>query len=112
TPMRIHLASIALVAGGLAATTAAAQHIVHRHELPAAYQGRNRGPDQTERFSRRVKVGRDGRVSVGNIAGDIVVTGGSGDEVSIEATKRTRGRKSELGSGQSHVDERAGRVAR
>ena len=84
--MRIHLASIALVAGGLVATTAAAQHVVDRtvrHELPAAYQGRNRGPDQTERFSRRVKVGRDGRVSVGNIAGDIVVTGGSGDEVSI-----------------------------
>jgi len=38
------------------------------------------------------------------------VTGGSGDEVSIEAIKRTRGDKSELGSVQITVDERAGRV--
>src|SRR5436305_9313047 len=56
-----------------------------------AYQGRDRGPEQTERFSRKVKVGRDGRVSVSNISGDITVTAGGGDEVSIEAVKRTRG---------------------
>src|SRR4051812_48546282 len=60
-----------------------------------AYQGRDRGAEQTERFSRKVKVGRDGRVSIANIAGDIIVTGGSGDEVSIEAVKRTRGDRSE-----------------
>ena len=29
---------------------------------PAPYQGRNNGPEQTERFSRKVKIGRDGRV--------------------------------------------------
>ena len=79
-------------------------------EIARAYQGRDRGPEQTERFSRKVKVGRDGRVSIGNISGDIVVTGGSGDEVSIEAVKRTRGDRSELGRVQIIVDERAGRV--
>src|SRR5262245_19964928 len=45
-----------------------------------AYQGRNSGPEQTERFSRKVRVGRDGRVSISNISGNIVVNAGSGDE--------------------------------
>jgi DUF4097 and DUF4098 domain-containing protein YvlB len=75
-----------------------------------AYQGRNNGPEQTERFSRKVKIGRDGRFSLANVSGDIVVTGGGGDEVSIEAVKRTRGDKSELGRVQITVDDRAGRV--
>lgn len=75
-----------------------------------AYQGRNRGPEQTERFSRKVKIGRDGRVSVGNIAGDITVSVGAGDEVSIEAVKRTYGDRAELSRVQILVDERPGRV--
>jgi DUF4097 and DUF4098 domain-containing protein YvlB len=75
-----------------------------------AYQGRNNGPEQTERFSRKVRVGRDGRVSVSNIAGDIVVTTGGSDEVSIEAVKRTRGNQSELARVRILVDERPGRV--
>lgn len=74
------------------------------------YQGRNRGPEQTERFSRKVRIGRDGRVSIANVAGDITVTAGSGDEVSIEAVKRTRGDRSELANVQITVEERAGRV--
>lgn len=79
-------------------------------ELARAYQGRDRGPEQTERFARRVRVGRDGRVSIGNIAGDITVTGGSGDEVAIEAVKRTRGDARQLSSVRITVDERPGRV--
>ena len=75
-----------------------------------AYQGRDRGPEQTERFSRKVKVGRDGRVSVGNISGDITVTGGGGDEVSIEAVKRTRGDQRGLAEVRIVVEDRAGRV--
>ena len=81
-----------------------------RSPRPGAYQGRNTGPEQTERFSRKVKIGRDGRFSLGNISGDIVVTGGGGDEVSIEAIKRTRGDKSELAAVQITVDDRNGRV--
>jgi len=77
---------------------------------PGGYQGRNNGPEQMERFSRKVRIGRDGRFSLSNISGDIVVTAGSGDEVSIEAVKRTRGDKSELTRVQIRVDERAGRV--
>ena len=90
----------------------AGQRIVRRDAVRAgarAYQGRN-GPEQTERFSRKVKVGRDARVSIDNVAGNIVVTGGSGDEVSIEAVKRTRGDRGELAKVRITVDERAGRV--
>lgn len=86
------------------------QRIVKVKEGPRAYQGRNTGPEQTERFSRKIRLERDGRVSVSNIAGDIVVTAGSGDEVSIEAVKRTRGDRSELAGVQILVDERPGRV--
>ena len=102
----------------LVAAPAVAQDNGHRivvrdvtHTLkPGAYQGRNNGSEQTERFSRKVKIGRDGRFSLANISGDIVVTAGSGDEVSIEAVKRTRGDKSELARVQIAVDDRAGRV--
>lgn len=107
-----------LIAGLGAAATAAAQpaepRMVHREIVrvarPGAYQGRDRGPEQTERFSRRVKIGRDGRVSVGNISGDITVTAGSGDEVTIDAVKRARGDQSQLGLVRIVVEDRAGRV--
>ena len=117
--MRLTASSL-VIAGGLslAALPAAAQtrdqvvvlRDVVRTMKPGAYQGRNNGPEQTERFSRKVKIGRDGRFTLGNIAGDITVTTGSGDEVSIDAVKRTRGDKSELDRVHIIVDERGGRV--
>ncbi len=86
----------------------------HRAALDAVrtarYQGRNNGPEQTERFSRKVRLPRDGRLSVSNIAGDIVVNTGSGDEVSIEAVKRTRSGASDLANVRIEVDERGGGV--
>ena len=93
----------------------APQHIVVVQQIAraartAAYQGRDRGPEQTDRFSRKLKLGRDGRVSVSNISGEIVVTGGSGDEISIDAVKRTRGDQSQLANVRISVDDRAGRV--
>jgi len=106
----------ALAAGAVPALAQdAPQHIVVVQQMvraarTAAYQGRDRGPEQTDRFSRKVKLGRDGRVSIGNISGEIVVTGGSGDEVSIDAVKRTRGDQSQLANVRIVVDDRAGRV--
>jgi len=73
------------------------------------YQGRQ-GPEQTETFSRRIKVGREGRVSISNISGTITVTAASGDEVSIDAVKRGRGDRSQLDRVTIAVDERPGRV--
>ncbi len=52
--------------------------------------GFGRGPEYTENFSRTVKLGRNGTFDLQNIAGDITVTGGGGDEVRIEAVKRVR----------------------
>ncbi len=58
--------------------------------LPAVAQDR-RGDEQTERISRKFKIGATGRLALANISGDIVVTAGAGDEVTLEAVKRTRG---------------------
>jgi hypothetical protein len=86
--------------------------VIREHARLAAggYQGRNRGPEQTERLSRRIHIGRDGRVAVSNVAGDITVTGGGGDEVVIDAVKRTRGDRGQLARVHIDVDERPGRV--
>jgi len=73
------------------------------------YQGR-RGPEQSDTFSRRVRVGREGRVSISNVSGAITVTAASGDEMSIDAVKRTRGDRSELGRVSIVVEEHPGRV--
>ena len=77
------------------------------------YQGRDRGPEQTERFSAKYRVGRDGRVSIANISGDITVTlggGAGGDEVSVEAVKRTHGDRGQLANVRIDADNAAGRV--
>jgi DUF4097 and DUF4098 domain-containing protein YvlB len=92
------------------AVNAAIRGAASEGKLARAYQGRNQGGEQTERFSRKIRLGRDGRVSVSNIAGDIVVNAGSGDELSIEAVKRTRGGAGDLANVRIVVDERAGRV--
>jgi hypothetical protein len=47
-------------------------------------------PEATEAFSQTVRLGRNGTFELQNVAGDIVVTGGGGDDVRIEATKRAR----------------------
>jgi DUF4097 and DUF4098 domain-containing protein YvlB len=116
--MRLTASTFVIAGLALSVAPARAQDDGHRIVLrdmvrtlrPGAYQGRNNGPEQTERFSKKVKIGRDGRFSVSNISGDITVTTGSGDEVSIDAVKRTHGDRSELGRVQINVDERAGRV--
>lgn len=66
-----------------------------RHEWAAKYQDSRHGPEVTERFSRTVRIGRNGTLDLSNISGDIVVTGGNGDEVKIEAVKRARSRDGE-----------------
>jgi DUF4097 and DUF4098 domain-containing protein YvlB len=100
----------ATMAAGMAGAQDVDTRVLVRRIDSTRYQGRNTGPEQTERFSRKVRIGRDGRVSLGNISGDIIVTGGSGDEITIDAVKRTRGDRSELASVRIEVDERAGAV--
>jgi DUF4097 and DUF4098 domain-containing protein YvlB len=94
--------ALALPAAGSPAQRAVRARVV--------YQGRNAGQEQSDRFSGKYRIGRDGRVSITNIAGDITVTAGSGEEASVEAIKRTRGDRSELGFVRIEVDNGPGRV--
>ncbi len=68
---------------------------------PAAAQrgprDERRGPETTDAFSRTVRLGRTGALDLANIAGDLVVTGGGGDDLRIEAVKRVRERDEALG---------------
>ena len=73
---------------------------------PAYAQG-----DQTERFTRTVRLGANGRFSLDNLSGSITVTGGSSEDVSIEAVKRTRGDRRELDGVRIEVESGNGRVS-
>jgi len=44
----------------------------------------------TEKFSKTVPLPKDGSFELSNISGDIVITGGAGDQVVIDAVKRGR----------------------
>jgi Toastrack DUF4097 len=87
-----------LTLAALAAPAAAQSHdavgAIVRAKVDAArvvrYQGRDR-EEQTERTTRTLRVGSDGEISLGNIAGDITVTRGNGD-ATLEIVKTARGR--------------------
>lgn len=49
-------------------------------------------PELTDTFSRTLRLGRNGTFELQNTTGDIVITGGRGDDVRIEATRRVRHR--------------------
>ena len=61
-----------------------------------AYQRRTRDDnnreEQTERTTKVIRLGADGALALGNIAGDIVVTRGGGADATIEIVKTARGR--------------------
>ena len=78
-------------------------------------QESRRGPEQTERIARTFKVGANGTLDLSNVAGDIVITEGGGDTISIEAIKRARSRngadaKDQLARTNVSMVERGGRV--
>jgi len=99
------------------AATASAQDVdafaaltLKARAIARAYQGRDRGAEQTDRFSAKYRIGRDGRFTLSNISGDIAVTAGSGDEVSIDAIKRTRGDRGRLADIRIEVNNAGNRV--
>jgi DUF4097 and DUF4098 domain-containing protein YvlB len=60
-----------------------------------AYQRRDRGDDreqQVERTTKTFRLGDGGSLSLGNIAGDIIVSRASGAETTVEIVKTARGR--------------------
>lgn len=58
------------------------------------YQGRDRDQreQQTERSTRTLKLGANGEVYIANIAGNIAVIRGGGNEATLEIVKTSRGR--------------------
>ncbi len=48
------------------------------------------GSEYTENFARTVRLGRTGMFELSNIAGDITITGGGGEDVRVQAVKRVR----------------------
>lgn len=73
---------------------------VDRDENPRSawferYQESRQGPEQIEKFSRTVKVDDSAVLDLSHLSGDVQVTGGSGSEIRIDATKRVRHRNPE-----------------
>jgi hypothetical protein len=54
------------------------------------YQESRQGPETTDRVLQTFKVGADGALDLTGISGDVRVTGGTGNEIKVEATKRVR----------------------
>jgi DUF4097 and DUF4098 domain-containing protein YvlB len=79
------------------------------------FQESRSGPESSERWSRTFKVGPTGSLDLSNISGDIVITGGAGDEIRVEAVKHANGHnadetKRQLEGVTIDASERAGRV--
>ena len=82
---------------------------------PLAAQSARSRPELTEKWSRVFKLAQTGSLDLRNLAGEVTVTGGPGDEIRVEAVKRIRGRRgndhgAELESLEIRVNETAGRV--
>jgi DUF4097 and DUF4098 domain-containing protein YvlB len=59
------------------------------------YSEARQGAEQIEKFTQTYKVGDGAALDLSQLSGDIRVTGGSGSEIRIEATKRVRHRDPE-----------------
>jgi DUF4097 and DUF4098 domain-containing protein YvlB len=59
------------------------------------YQRGGEREEQTERTTRVLKIGSSGELDVSNIAGDIVVSRGNGNEATVEIVKTARARTAE-----------------
>jgi DUF4097 and DUF4098 domain-containing protein YvlB len=78
------------------------------------YQRRDR-EEQTEHFTKTVRIGANGQIDISNIAGDITITRGGGSDATIEVVKTSRGRsvedaRSMLPLVRVDINERGGRV--
>ena len=98
----IRMSAIAALVVASAGAAAAQPNLVR------LYQGR-RGPEQVERQpTRKIRIGRDGRVSIANVSGEITVTAAPGDEATIDAVKR--GDRNFLDRVRIVIDDRPGRL--
>lgn len=87
-----------------------------RERGPGARDRGDRGPEFTEIFTKTIRLGRSGRLELDNLSGDVEVTGVSGDDVKITATKRVHAANESAGRGalnaiEIEVVDRAGVVS-
>lgn len=87
----------ALVAPGAPGRAAATlRHLAFEDNPRAAwferYQESRQGPEQSDTFTQTIKVGDGAILDLSHLSGDVRVTGGSGSEIRIEATRRVRHR--------------------
>ena len=87
----------ALLAGALPAAAAVTARGTVPDDNPRAswldrYQDSRQGPEQIDKVSQTFKVGADGSFDLTGISGEVRVTGGSGNEIHVEATKQVRHR--------------------
>lgn len=73
---------------------------VDRDDHPRAawferYQESRQGPEQIEKVSRTITADDNASLDLSHLSGDVRVTGGSGSEIRIDATKRVRHRNPE-----------------
>src|SRR6185295_20399032 len=54
------------------------------------YTEARQGPEQTDRATQTFKVGNDSSIDISGISGDVRVTGGSGNTITVESIKRVR----------------------
>jgi hypothetical protein len=121
--------SVVFVLGLLAAVPVNAQ--VYPERMPSAARVRaeqqgdrprqtrdrdqNGREEQTERTTRTVRLGANGELDVANVAGDIVISRGSGQDATFEIVKTARAQSADeartmLGLVQVEVNERGGRA--
>jgi DUF4097 and DUF4098 domain-containing protein YvlB len=92
--------ALVLIAGTTPASAAVTLRGIVPEDGPRAgwlerYTEQREGPEQIEKVSQTVKVGEGAGLDLSHLSGDIRVTGGSGSDIKIEATKRVRHRDPE-----------------
>jgi DUF4097 and DUF4098 domain-containing protein YvlB len=97
---RFGLLALAIVAGASPASAAVTLRGILAEDGPRTgwferYSEARQGPEQIEKVSQTHKVGDTAALDLSHLAGDIRVTGGSGNEIKIDATKRARHRDPE-----------------
>lgn len=92
--------ALAVIAGATPASAAVTLRGIVPEDGPRSgwferYSERRQGSEQIEKVTQTYKVGDNAALDVSHLSGDIRVTGGSGSEIKVEATKRARHRDPE-----------------
>jgi DUF4097 and DUF4098 domain-containing protein YvlB len=96
------MVALAVIAGASPASAAVTLRSLVPEDGPRAgwferYSEQRQGPEQIDKVTQTYKVGDNAALDLSHLAGDVRVTGGSGSEIRVEATKRVRHRDPEDG---------------